>query len=96
MLFVVAPAQADARVPHLSKGEAARVIGSYLRGGFPYGAERGSMDAACFRRARDRVRCNITFSDLDGDCWEGDIGVRELRQGYRLVPDLELCDGTHD
>ena len=95
-MAVMAPASAEARVPHLSKGEAARVIGSYLKKDFKYGAKPGSMDGVCFRKARNRVRCNIIFADRDGRCWEGDVWVRELRRGYRIGTDLNICDGTHD
>ncbi len=83
-------------MPFLGKREAARAIGKYLREDFKHGAKRGSMDGVCFRKARNRVRCNIIFTARDGECWEGDVWVRELRRGYRIRTDLNICDGTHD
>ena len=84
------------QVPYLSKGEAARAIGRYLRRDFKHGAQRGSMNGVCFRKARNRVRCNLIFTALNGDCWEGDAWVRELRTRYRVTHRFNICDGTHD
>lgn len=71
-------------VPYLSFGEAARVIGRNLHRTWEYGVVSGSLSADCWRRARNRVGCYISFQDADYDYWCGKAYVRENRAYYSI------------
>ena len=64
---LVVPAASAQATPYLGIGEAKRALGAELHRSFKYGAQRGSMLAFCGRRAWNVVRCDLLFTDLDGD-----------------------------
>jgi hypothetical protein len=77
----VAPAQAQVG-PDLGIGEAKSALGRELHRSFKYGAETGSLLAYCSNRSRSLVRCDVLFTDWDGDQWCGGARVRETRRSY--------------
>ena len=78
--------------PYLTSGEAARVIGRYLRREYSGGVTRGSLDAECSRTSRTGVRCAFNFRDASGEFACGSISVKERRGSYGVrVRSLGPC-----
>jgi hypothetical protein len=78
---LAAPASAVA-VPSLSFGEATRQIGKSLLKSDKVDATPGTLEASCWRLARNRVRCSIEFGDDYGDWYCGQGTVRETQRWY--------------
>jgi hypothetical protein len=85
-ISAIAPATAVAQpdpwpTPNLTAGEAARMVGWALHQEFT-NLQRGSLTSRC-RRVRRNVRfCQYTYFDQAGNCWWGDMWVRETRTRY--------------
>jgi hypothetical protein len=82
LLVPAISAEAEA-APYLGIGEAQGALGRELHRSFEYGAETGSLLAYCGRRSRALVRCDILFSDWDGDAWCGTAKIRETSRKHR-------------
>jgi hypothetical protein len=83
--FLAFAGPAEAAVPYLGYGEAARVIGRNLHRTWDTGAVTGSLDTDCWRRARNKISCHVSFEDYDGVFWCGTIHVTENRAYYNLA-----------
>jgi hypothetical protein len=81
LLPTALPAQAQAG-PYLGIGEAKSALGRQLHRSFKYGVETGSLLAYCSKRSRSVVRCDVLFTDWDGDAWCGGARVRETWRSY--------------
>jgi hypothetical protein len=75
------PASALA-APYLSFGEAARQIGKTLHKSDKVDVATGTLEASCWRLARNRVRCSIEFGDVYGGWYCGQGTVRATERWY--------------
>jgi hypothetical protein len=88
----IAPAPALAHT--LSVEEARRHINRLVHNKASYGYEPGSMILFCGRRTDHLVRCDLLYTDLDGDAWCGSASAQLIgsRVYSRMNVSMDGCE----